>query len=569
MKVGVYVRKSRLAKDDESLSIPQQRKDGLRRAKTKFGATKAQVVFFEDKGLSGNLYPTLWKEKRSKAKTRPGLSDLLEAVDNGEITHVICRARDRLARNLLLSLRIYKFLNDHQVKLDCTHEELPCDPNDATGMFSLAVLAAAAQLVLDQATTNIRAAKTLAKEEGLKMGPVFAIGFKDGNRRGTIERDEKTIPIVKEIFKRYAKGHTLQSIVTWAKETHPHAHSKIGKTWHHSTIKRTLTNIHYIGKALNIDGVPVDSKLWQPAVISEKLFYKVQDRLASEKGMRNRPDRMERHLLSGILKCANCKNEHGEPQNLIAYSRFSKKRKDGTPAKKVGVEYKCYRCKGSTSPFIMRESVWMEFIETFIGSAEPIVAATDKSQLPKLQHDLRQLDAKLEILASDLADGGLDNNAYNIAAKVINKAKQSIDNEIYDLESASDVADCDWVTWDDLSFEDKRIQLTRKIKSIEVFKKKAIVHGRFDIEFPLMQRRIDGQHMPKAQSCLVRMKYSANITKDMFHEDSPFVKTGKMRWFKGVWDEKLFFYADTALNATVENPFAPAKAVTRSKKTKK
>lgn len=51
---------------------------------------------------------------------RPGLQNLLEAIRNDEIEHLILYKRDRLARNVIEYMEIYELLQEKQIKVHFT-----------------------------------------------------------------------------------------------------------------------------------------------------------------------------------------------------------------------------------------------------------------------------------------------------------------------------------------------------------------------------------------------------------------------------------------------------------------
>jgi len=116
----------------ESISIRQQVQDAQRLAKEK-GFQLDEKHIFVDANLSGKLMPTCWGTPRTK--TRLGLSELIKAIERGELNVVLIRKRDRLARNTALSIRLYEFFRQHKVGLFCTHESIACGTAESGESF--------------------------------------------------------------------------------------------------------------------------------------------------------------------------------------------------------------------------------------------------------------------------------------------------------------------------------------------------------------------------------------------------------------------------------------------------
>ena len=172
-----------------------------------------------------------------------------------------------------------------------------------------------------------------------------------------VEINEKEAKIVRFVFKEYAKGGIGMNQITRKLEDMG-ATSKTGKKlWGYSAIqnifhKRTYTGVRYFNTmrlvteyANPISGAKMSKKLvprekadWigipVPAIISQALFDKVQERLAwNRKRYRNPPTTQ---LLSSLVKCGYCGS------SFYSYQRYyTRKRVDGS----ICVSHKAaYRC---------------------------------------------------------------------------------------------------------------------------------------------------------------------------------------------------------------------------------
>jgi|GEM_PF-4636187 len=590
-KVGVYARKShddvkrgkRRGKSyhnpDVSLSISQQHDDGIRAAVEEYKVDTNSVRLFKDDGLSGKLPPTLWT--KDGCKSRPGLSAVLEAIENNEINVLIVRKRDRLARDTLLFLQIIKFLDAHKTEFYCTDEKTRFG-NDAAGRFTLTVLIATAELQLNQTQENIRNAKKYAKRHKRKMGPVFAIGYRDAteeeyaNGSKGIEIDPTGAELVKKLFDDYLAGKTINQLVTFCNQNYPTATCRSGKQCYHSTIRRMLENVHYIGQ-MEIDGVAVPSDGLWPPLLDEKLFYQVQKKRQAERDGRNYPSTVKNHLLTGLLKCGYCKNDKGENCNMVVYSRFNKK-----SGKKVDTEYKCSKCHGEKSSFTMREGLWIEFVENMLGQFKTVTEG-DPAKANAIRLQLDMLEAKRGMMHDRLRDDKITESEFDDYLDRCSAKKIELEKELKSVESAAQYIEPSKLqNWNTLSPDEKRIDLKRRFLKIEVFHKHIIVHGKKrSVTYPLMKRRLPNCHMPNAQNCLTPPDTKELVRKhgplgDFYDQELNSHGT-TADWTATDWTwpthklSKFFFYADPKLQEKYSReqkvkPDTKKKRVTATKK---
>lgn len=172
-----------------------------------------------------------------------------------------------------------------------------------------------------------------------------------------VEINEKEAKIVRFVFNTYAKGNCGMNQITRKLEDMG-ATTKTGKKlWCYSSLqnmfhKRTYTGIRYFNTmrlvteyANPISGAKMSKKLvpreksdWigikVPAIISQKLFDKVQERLAwNRKRYRNPPTTQ---LLSSLIRCGHCGS------SFYSYQRYFKCKRINAPDK---VYHKAaYRC---------------------------------------------------------------------------------------------------------------------------------------------------------------------------------------------------------------------------------
>ena len=113
--------------------------------------------------------------------------------------------------------------------------------------------------------------------------------------------DPLLAPYVEQTFQKYADGATMTDLRDWLK-----AHNiknSMGGEMSYNTIQRMLSNRRYIGELRLRDVVQPNAI---PALVSEDLFNKVQEKLAKNKKASARHKAEESYLLTTKLYCGKC-----------------------------------------------------------------------------------------------------------------------------------------------------------------------------------------------------------------------------------------------------------------------
>lgn len=121
-------------------------------------------------------------------------------------------------------------------------------------------------------------------------------------RDGQIVVDERQSEIVKRIFVDYDSGISATQIAnTLMEQGVPNKHDRV--KWTHATVGRILENHNYLGTE------------YYPCFIDRELFHRVQEK--REQKRQNlchgiyRPEKEERILFSGVIKCGACGAPYG------------------------------------------------------------------------------------------------------------------------------------------------------------------------------------------------------------------------------------------------------------------
>jgi site-specific DNA recombinase len=186
------------------------------------------ITVIGDPGLSG------------KDMHRPGLQQVLAAVEAGHVSHVLVWRLDRLSRNLGDLVLLADMFGNQGVGLHSVSENL--DLSSASGRMYYNILGTFAQFYREQLSENVRMGNDRAVKEGKHINrPKTGYDMIDG---GLVPNT--FAPTVREIFRFRAEGKSYREI-----------ESRTGITY--STVRSILLSRVYVGE------VPHNG-VWYPGI---------------------------------------------------------------------------------------------------------------------------------------------------------------------------------------------------------------------------------------------------------------------------------------------------------------
>ena len=232
-----------------------------------------EVTVLVDPGISG------------KSMARPGLQQLLAAVEAGHVSHVIVWRLDRLSRSLADLIFLADAMGLKGVALHSVQDNI--DLSSASGRMFYNILGTFAQYFREQIAENVRMGSERAVREGRWINRPKT-GYRINN--GLLEPDEMA-PLVIECFRLRGSGVPYRTI-----------EERTGIKY--STVCAILKSRIYLGEVLH-NGVW--SKGLQDAIISEAEWEAAQ---RQKTGVRRSSDPM-----SGRIVCGLCSRKMVVAQN--------------------------------------------------------------------------------------------------------------------------------------------------------------------------------------------------------------------------------------------------------------
>lgn len=287
LRLDGYVRVSRVGgRGGEGYISPSVQKDAIAAyAKELDGSI---VAWHDDQDFSGGN------------TQRPGFQAALDRLRDGETDGIVVMRVDRFARSVADGAAIVREIVDRDQVFASCHERI--DPRTPEGKFMLTSFLANAELFLDQAKASWWTAKRRAVARGAHIGPT-PVGYrripKGEERGGCLEPDPIYGPAMTELFKRASGGDGPSALARWMSDRAP---GPKGRRWQSSEVSRWLKSRVYLGEIRY--GELVNAEAHEPLTDLE-----TWERSQREPGERRKSP--SPFLLSGILRCANCRYSMG------------------------------------------------------------------------------------------------------------------------------------------------------------------------------------------------------------------------------------------------------------------
>lgn len=285
--------------------------------------------------------------KTGTKDSRENFQRMLADCRAGKIDMVITKSISRFARNTVTLLETIRELKD--LAIDVFFEEQNIHTLSSDGELMLTILASYAQEESRSASENQKWRVQKGFENGELLNWRFMLGYNIDKGKVTI--DEKEAEIVREIFRRFLAGQSMNSIATYLNSAG--IHGALGGNWVPQNIRRILSNEKYTGDALlwkhfrnnhiekkktvNRGELPrYFAEETHPAIIDKDTFSAAKARLDSIATSAASRAPYSTNAFSGIIICGRCggkyrriKNHQYHAWNCAAYAKNGKEGCDG------------------------------------------------------------------------------------------------------------------------------------------------------------------------------------------------------------------------------------------------
>ncbi|WP_211749937.1 recombinase family protein [Paenibacillus sp. Marseille-Q4541] len=491
--IGVYARVSTEEQAKSGFSIDFQVREGKKKAGTD------EVKVYNDDGYSGEFLE------------RPELTQLRQDVRDGIITKIICLDPDRLARKLMLQLILTDEFEKRGVEIIFVNGEYAKTPE---GQLFYSMRGAIAEF--EKAKINER--MTRGRKEKANQGKViknsFTYGYDFDKEKGELIINEQEARVVQLIFNLFTRPNDIAKGINGIARylTDNLIPTKRGaKVWHKQVVRQILMNETYTGRfpqnRWNTEGMlgnkhkPKDERIpmklrpkeeWIyvdcPEIIT-KFQYEQAQKILGEARRRFAKEGLNKYLLSGLVRCAECNNTMTGRKSLNwgkhSFEYTDIKKTSGAKFKGCGMKLPCET---------LDKLVW-ERVHHWLSQPEEIAAASMETTQENMNElEITRIERELEktrnsrkklikLFSSDIGMGEEDirEELKELADKeeALKKHHAELTAElvgVVDQESSRNLLKETLEYYltlnpDELTFEDKQNLIRRVVKEVRVSKK--------------------------------------------------------------------------------------------------
>ena len=307
-----------------------------------------------------------------RTDNRPQFQKMIRDSDKHLFQGVLVYQLDRFARDRYDSAHYKRRLKLNGATVLSAKENIS---QDADGILVESVLEGMAEYYSRELSQKVQRGMYLNAEKCLSNGGSIPLGFRIEDRKYVV--DEKTAPIVREIYAKYADGWSQKQICDDLNARH--IRSARGSEFNKNSLHKILKNEKYVGVYVYGEH-RVEGGI--PAIVDKELFDRVQEIMAENKAAPARARAKAEYLLTGKLYCGYCKEKMvGHSSNQIS---------------KKGVIFNYYKCKnaGGSKP-CKKKLVQKDYIENII------VAECRKRLTPK---NIRKIAREIMRIAQSMED---------------------------------------------------------------------------------------------------------------------------------------------------------------------
>ena len=414
----IYARYSSHAQKDAS--IEQQVAECMQHAK-EIGLTIVDT--YADRAVSG------------KTDRRPAFQKMMKDAEAGKFQYVVAWKSNRIGRNMLQAMVNESKLDEMGVRVLYAEEDFD---DTAAGRFALRSMMNVNQFYSENMAEDIRRGLQDNASKCKSNGSLPFGLYKD--ETGRVAVNEAEAEIIREIYTRVAALEPFTDILSDLNARG--MKTKRGARWNKGSFCTLLHNERYRGIYIYGD-IRVEGGI--PRIVSDELFYKVQEVCKMKKNPQNGRHRTgaEDYLLTGKLRCGHCGSY------MSGTSGTSRS----------GELHYYYTCQGRRAKTCHKKNIRRDVIERAVAQAIMIYCLTDEviewiadqTMAYWEQHDK---DLQIETIENELAANqkATTNMLKAIEAGIITEATKTrlleLENEQASLNARLQAARADEVKVD-------------------------------------------------------------------------------------------------------------------------
>lgn len=234
-----------------------------------------------------------------KTDRRPNFQRMMKDAEKGKFRYVIAWKSNRMGRNMLNAMMNEARLQELGIRVLYTEEDFD---DTAAGRFALRSMMNVNQFYSENMAEDIRRGLRDNAQNCKLTNGSLPFGYKKGEDL-RYELDPPKDNIVREIYARVACGEPFVDI---ANDLNARGIKTVrGNLWGKGSFHAMLVNERYRGIYI-YDDIRIEGGI--PRIVSDELFFKVQEVLKTKKNPQGRHRVNGDYLLTGKLFCGKCKS---------------------------------------------------------------------------------------------------------------------------------------------------------------------------------------------------------------------------------------------------------------------
>lgn len=333
----------------------------------------------------------------AKTDNRPEFQRMIKDSYKKLFNMIIVWKLDRFARNRYDSAHYKNALKKNGVKVVSAKESIS---EGSEGMLLESMLEGYAEYYSAELSEKV---KRGLKENALKgkvNGGQVPFGYFI-NAEQKLEKEATSSPIVEEIFTLYSEGKGIKEIVDILNSRN--IRTKFDRPMSINIVTYMLSNRKYIGEFKYHDIIIPNGA---PAIISEDLFERVQERLVKNKKAPARQKADDDYLLTTKLFCGKCGafmiGESGVGRNGVhRYYKCAKAKKNKSCDKKTVKKDWIEKIAVAKAAEILNDEKLIALIVDRIYEMQ----SAGSSRVPRLQEQLKETESKIRNIIAAIEQG--------------------------------------------------------------------------------------------------------------------------------------------------------------------
>jgi len=353
---------------------------------------------------------------------REAFQQMIRDSEKKNFEAVIVYKLDRFSRNRYDSAIYKNKLRKNGIRVISATENISDSPE---GVILESVLEGMAEFYSKELAQKVTRGMNETALKANSCGGKIPLGYKIENKKFVL--DPATAPIVKEAFDRYAAGETIMNI---ADDFNNRGYrTSTGALFNKNSFSGMFKNERYKGIYMYKD-IRIENGI--PAIITEKTFDDVQDRILKNKQQPARAKAKIEYLLSGKLFCGHCNSvmagESGTGSSGERYHYYAcqKKKRNTASCDKKNVK------KDWIEEIVIQDTLRLLTPENIDRIADMAIQAAEKdakenTQIPALRKKEKEIEKGITNLIKMVERGSTSESLFN-RLEALETQKKQIEN---------------------------------------------------------------------------------------------------------------------------------------------